>query len=106
VPAAIVAVIPLIVLFNGLPPAWELTPTFVRTNMLASYLAFAALVLVAAAMCLESRCHARPRSGGEEGTAHPWPAARPSDHELAFVYRSGGFRSEAASDPVTKRQGG
>jgi arabinofuranan 3-O-arabinosyltransferase len=106
VPAALVAVIPLVVLFKGLPPAWELTPTFVRTNVLANYLAETALVLAGAALYLDARCRSA-RWGREDGPTDPSPSTPPSDHwETGFVYRSGSLGSESTSDPVTRGKGG
>jgi hypothetical protein len=49
-PAVLVAGIPLIVLFTGLPPSSQITPAFVRSNIFASYLAGFALVLAVAAV--------------------------------------------------------
>jgi hypothetical protein len=61
VPAALLAAIPFVLLFNGLPAPWQLTPAFVRDNMLAGYLAQSALVLAVAGTILDVRGRTRPR---------------------------------------------
>jgi arabinofuranan 3-O-arabinosyltransferase len=67
VPAVLLALIPLILFFNGLPPAMQLTPALVRSNMLASYLAEAALVLTVAALFVDVRRHAGSESEPDGG---------------------------------------
>jgi arabinofuranan 3-O-arabinosyltransferase len=77
VPAVLVACIPFIVLFTGLPSSSRITPAFVRSNMLASYLAGFALVLAVAAVFAEAL-----RSPSSPVDLPPPPGG--------FVYLSGG----------------
>ncbi len=77
VPAALLATVPLILLFNGLPPASQLTPAFVSRNVLASHLAEVALVLAVAAVFVDARRHAasQPERSREAADTPPAPGA-------------------------------
>jgi arabinofuranan 3-O-arabinosyltransferase len=54
-PAALIATIPFILLFTGLPSSSQLTPAFVRSNTLASQVTELALVLAVAGVFADAR---------------------------------------------------